>query len=174
MNYKAKKAQGFTLIELLIALVIGSILIAAIGMAYVAVSQTIKTSKQLENAQEVLRYSSEVFNRSLKQTLSAPLVNPNNNGLTVIQTSEGATACDGSNPAVPFSEVYTFVSPNLICDAGNGEQVLLTGLADISYNLNGNLVEITVTPSELDMDMLLNGFQIDIALTGIILAGALK
>jgi len=63
-----KNNKGFTLIELMIALVIGGILILGITSTYSSIDGTIQTSKDLENAQEVIRYTSQVFTRSLKQT----------------------------------------------------------------------------------------------------------
>ncbi len=163
---------GFTLSEVMVTLAVSGFLLSGVTLAYMAISNTVATSKQLENAQEVLRYSAEVFSRSLKQTQETPVI-PNLTSLNVVQSNAGATACDGTRPAVPFTENYTFVQPNLVCDAGNGETVLLTGIADISYQINGNLVAVTVTPENLDVADLANGFELNFALTSVILSGAM-
>lgn len=166
--------DGFTLVELLVALAVSSFLMAGISLVYSALSESVDTSKELENAQEVLRYSSEVFTRSLKQTKSMPLL-PDASTIFVVQDTSGATACNGTKPAVPFSETFTLVDNKLRCQVNGGvEQVLLTGVQDISYRRNGNLVEITLTPENLNVDMLANGFRIDIALSGKILDEALN
>lgn len=76
---------------------------------------------------------------------------------------------------MPFSETFTLVDSQLRCQVNaEAEQVLLTGLEGISYRLNGDLVEITLTPESLNVDMLANGFQIDVALSGKILEEALN
>lgn len=167
-------SRGFTLVELMISLAISAFLMSGIAFAYSALSQSVDTSKELENAQEVLRYSSEVFTRSLKQTKTTPNT-PNANTIVVQQETLGSTACNSSKPAVPFSETFTLVDNQLRCRVNAGdEEVLLTGLQDISYRINGNLVEVTVTPENLNVDMLANGFRIDIALSGKILEEALN
>lgn len=166
--------RGFTLVELMISLAISAFLMSGIAFAYSALSQSVDTSKELENAQEVLRYSSEVFTRSLKQTRRTP-DSPNANTIVVQQETLGSTACNSSKPTVPFSETFTLVDNQLRCRVNAGdEEVLLTGLQDISYRINGNLVEVTVTPENLNVDMLANGFRIDIALSGKILEEALN
>ena len=166
--------RGFTLVELMISLAISAFLMSGIAFAYSALSQSVDTSKELENAQEVLRYSSEVLTRSLKQTKTTPNT-PNANTIVVQQETLGSTACNSSKPAVPFSETFTLVDNQLRCRVNAGdEEVLLTGLQDISYRINGNLVEVTVTPENLNVDMLANGFRIDIALSGKILEEALN
>lgn len=166
--------KGFTLVELMVALAVSSFLMAGITFVYIALSESVDTSKELENAQEVLRYSSEVFTRSLKQTKSLPTI-PNATSLVVQQETEGATACNSTKPAVPFSETFTLVNSQLRCQVNaEAEQVLLTGLEGISYRLNGDLVEITLTPESLNVDMLANGFQIDVALSGKILEEAMN
>lgn len=169
-----KLQQGFTLIELLVAMAVSAFLMAGISFVYVALSQSVDTSKELENAQEVLRYSSEVFTRSLKQTQDFPSL-PNATSIVVEQVTVGSTACDGSKPVVPFTETFTLVDNQLRCQVNADiERVLLTGIEDIGYRLNGNLVEVTVTPAGLNVDMLANGFRIDVALSGKILKEALK
>lgn len=168
------QVQGFSLIELLIALAISGLLMSGISLVYVALSQSINSSKELENAQEVLRYSSEVFTRSLKQTVIAPLV-PDASTLVVQQTTDGATACNGTKPAVPFTETFSLNGNQLLCQVtGLPNQTLLTGIADIRYLLNGNLVAVTVTPENLNVAALANGFRIDVALSGKIMNEALN
>lgn len=172
-QFSRLKHAGFTLVELMVALAAGSVLISGVGFAYLTISQTIDTSKKLENAQEVIRFSAEVYGRSLKQTLTQPVI-ANASSIAVTQTIANSTACDGSKPAVPFTETFTFVSPNLLCDIGDGNQVILTGVSAMSIAQNGNLVSVTITPENLDVDAWANGFRLDFALTGVILTGAMN
>ncbi len=171
-----KNTEGFTLIELLIALVIGSFLILGITGTYSALQSSIQTSKELENAQEVLRFTSNVFTRSLKQTSVVPIVNNINRTLTV-QQNANARSCLGTQPNVNYVEVFTFVQPNLSCQitdtAGNqlnADTTLLTGITNMQFNTNalGGLVIINVVPNNLAANFGGN-IQIDIALTSIII-----
>lgn len=164
-----RTSKGFTIIELMIAMVISLVLVGGSSLAYVSVSSVIDLSKNIENAQEVLRYTSEVFGRSLSQTMVSP-VSASPERITVIQDKVGAVACDGTTPIVaPYSEVYRFEQPNLWCNAGNGEVVILRGIDDFSVNINGNLIQITVLPEDFPADDFANGVRIDIALKSKIL-----
>jgi prepilin-type N-terminal cleavage/methylation domain-containing protein len=167
--------KGFTLVELMVALAVSGFLMAGVSFVYIALSQSINTTKELENAQEVLRYSSEVFTRSLKQTTVLPTITDSTT-LAVEQATPGIIACDGSEPTTsPFTETFTFSQNQLWCQVDTGTaQVILTGLTYIDYRLNGDLVEITITPENLNVDMISNGFRLDIALTGKILTEALN
>ena len=57
---------GFTLVELMVALAVGSFLIAGVGLSYATIKGTVSATKELENAQEVIRFTSQVLTRSLK------------------------------------------------------------------------------------------------------------
>lgn len=169
------RQKGYSLIEIMIALIIGSFLIVGVSTVYSSIDSVSKTSKNLEQAQEVLRYSSQIFHRSLKQTTTNPII-ANVNQLTITQ-STGAIACNGQvpniAPAITYTEVYTLNGINLECDVnGVGPEVLLTGVDKISYVLNDNLVEITITPKGLPANFG-GSIQIDVSLSGIILVNAL-
>ncbi|PAJ71983.1 hypothetical protein CJF42_23630 [Pseudoalteromonas sp. NBT06-2] len=69
-----KKESGYTLVELMIALLVGCILIMGISLAYSSIKSLILSSKNLENAQEVLRFIAQTFTRSLKQTQGGVIV----------------------------------------------------------------------------------------------------
>lgn len=172
---KVKQQKGYTLIEIMIALTIGSFLIVGVSTVYSSINSVSQTSKNLESAQEILRYSSQIFHRSIKQTTSVPII-VDVNQLTVTQ-SAGAIACDGVvpniAPAATYTEVYNLNGVRLECDVNNtGYQTLLTGIKNISYTLNNNLVEITITPQGLP-DNFGGSIQIDVSLSGIILTNAL-
>lgn len=168
---------GFTLIELLITLLISSVLMLGISTAYSSVSGLIYTSKNLENAQEVLRFSADMFSLSLKQTHTVTDVTDST--LTVEQYAN-AYACDGSQPSADFTETFSFDETNhhLKCDIGDGANTILTGVESISFSRAGDteanqLISITVQPLALNGETATEEIQIDIALSGIILANAM-
>lgn len=172
-----KHTSGFTLIELMIALVISSFVLIGITGTYSTISGTIQASKELENAQEVIRYSSQVFRRSLKQTWQVPTF-ANGNQLLVKQKSN-TRSCIGTNPVVDYTETFTFVQPNLSCSlvdmAGNeisSNATLLTGIDDLNTVAKGHLFSITVQPTVLPENFI-GGVRIDIALTNLILQAAM-
>jgi len=174
-----KNIKGFTLVELMIALVISSFILLGITGTYSSLSASIVASKELENSQEVIRYSSQVFTRSLKQTEVLPIVAVAQQ-LTVVQPAN-VTPCTGENaPAVTFTEVYTFnaLTSVLSCriNAGLNAGVdidLLTGINNITYTLDGNLMTITVEPMVLPENFADGEVNIDIALTNLILRAAM-
>lgn len=164
-----KAVSGFSLVELMVAMVVSTTLIAGTGLAYSGISNSINLSKTIENSQEVLRYTTDVFSRSLKQTLVSPVSTAPDN-IRVIQDKVGSVACDGTVPvAAPYTESYRFEAPNLFCDAGSGEVVILQGITNMSILINGDLVQITVIPNEFPIASLPNGVRIDIALSSKIL-----
>lgn len=170
-----RKTQGFTLIELLIALVIASFLLLGVTGTYSSLQSSIQTSKDLENAQEVLRFTSSVFTRSLKQT-SNPVNSPATN-ILIVQQSANTPSCIGFQPPVDYMETFTFAAPDLLCSlsdiAGNvlaPDTQLLTNIDDLSFAINpaGDLITITVQPDGLPASVGDN-VAIDIALTSIII-----
>ena len=170
------KNRGFTLIELMIGLVISSFVLIGITSTYATIQGTIQTSKDLENAQEVIRYSSQVFTRSLKQTLGLPAINGNQ---IVAQQSANARSCLGTNPVFPYQETFTFVQPNLSCSIQdavggvvNADTRLLTGISNMTPVINGDLFSVLVLPTVLPLNFGVGagaGIRIDIALNARIL-----
>ena len=100
-----KRVQGFTLVELMVALAAGAFLLAGVSLSYSAIKSTIEVGKELENAQEVIRYTSKVFNRSIKQTQLTPTISADKSTITITQPS-GVIACDGSATTAQVVEVY--------------------------------------------------------------------
>ena len=174
-----KNIEGFTLVELMISLVISSFILLGITGTYSSLSATIDASKELENAQEVIRYSSQVFTRSLKQTEVSPDVTVDQQ-LTVVQPAN-VTPCTGQDaPAVAYTEVYTFsaLTSVLSCRINVGVNAntnidLLSGINNITYTLDGNLVTIAVEPTVLPQSFADGAVNIDIALTNLILRAAM-
>jgi len=59
-------------------------LLAGVSLSYSAIKSGIQVSKELENAQEVLRYSNTVLTRSTKQSFDLPVVSAD--GMTITYT----------------------------------------------------------------------------------------
>lgn len=150
-----KNNKGFTLIELMIALVIGGILILGITSTYSSIDGTIQTSKDLENAQEVIRYTSQVFTRSLKQTWDDIDIA----GDTVaVKQKANVRPCVGATPALDYTETFALDGSDLKCSVvttdGNVVEngtVILTGIADMTFVVDGTgtLFTVTVLPTKL-------------------------
>ncbi|MDP5211734.1 prepilin-type N-terminal cleavage/methylation domain-containing protein [Pseudoalteromonas tunicata] len=170
MRSQFNKQHGYTLIELMVALAASMFLLSGVSMAFVSIKSTISSTEALENSQEVIRSTADVMTRALKQTLVPPTISTTNIGndtITIVQDANTIN-CLGQLSAIAYTEAYTFISPNLVCDLGAGNQTLITGVDSISFMLNGLLVTTTVKPIGLP-DYLGNGVAIDTSLTADIL-----
>ena len=165
--------KGFTLVELMVAMAVGTFLMLGIIGTYSSISASSQASKELENAQEVIRYSANVFNRSLKQT-NEPLTLSNGNQTIAVTQQANTRSCLGNVIDEDYVEIFTFIEPELSCQITNinGDELvantlLLTGIADFQSGLNGDgdLFTLNVTPTVLPQNFGNNGVRIDIALT---------
>ena len=137
--------QGYTLVELMVALAAGAFLLAGVSMSYSAIKSTILVSKELENAQEVIRYTSKVFTRSLKQTPELPTLSEDKLRITIKQPA-GVISCTGELTTNEINEIYYLDDNNLICALGNNSpQRLLTGVKGLNFSINNNLVSINAS-----------------------------
>lgn len=165
--------RGYTLIELLVAMAAGLFLLSGVAMSYTAIKSTVVASKELSHAQEVIRYTSQVMTRSIKQTHEEPKPENNKAALRVHQKAL-QLACDGSVPAADYSELYTLTNGYLTCDIGAGPVQLLRGIEALSFDQVGILTSIKVKPTgmpkQLENGTLSdNGIQIDIAANRLVL-----
>ena len=60
------RSHGFSLIELMISMVIGLILLAGVTTVFISAQQTSQTKRDLENAQEALRYAHQSISRIVR------------------------------------------------------------------------------------------------------------
>jgi len=171
--FNIKMQKGYSLVELMIALLVGCILIMGISLAYSSIKGLILSSKNIENAQEVLRFTAQTFTRSLKQTSGGIVVTVNQ--ITIPQDLN-SIACNGTRPIANYSETYSLNGNKLECDIGNGAEPILTGVESIAFALNNRLVSITVTPQaqqgEPDGVGAARAMTINVALTRVILENA--
>lgn len=160
--------KGFTLVELMVALAAGSFLLAGVSLSYSAIKGTISVSKELENAQEVIRYSSKVFTRSIKQTTELPTVAADGLSISIVQPS-GVLMCTGEVSAAKATEVYSINNNNMQCAIdGAAPERLLTGVQSLTFSLNNDVVTINVKPEHLPSQFG-NGVAIDVAVSNVIL-----
>lgn len=163
-------AKGFTLVELMVAMAAGAFLLAGVSLSYSAIKSGIQVSKELENAQEVLRYSNTVLTRSTKQSVDLPVVSAD--GLTITYTMQaGVISCNGDVSSVAIVERYYLQNNNLMCakDADPPER-LLTGVETLSFSINDNVVTVNIKPEGLPRQFN-NAVEMNIAVSSVILSG---
>ena len=169
-----ERQSGYTLIEMLVAMAVGLFLLAGVAMSYSAIKNTVRMTQELSDAQEVIRYTSQVFTRSVKQTNSEPIISVA--PLTIqFQQLANALSCQGSTPTADYTESYTLENGFLTCDIGDGTGAvqLLKGIESINFEYDNHLVSITVKPINMPSHFG-GGLQIDIATTQLILLEAFK
>ncbi|GMM86227.1 PilW family protein [Pseudoalteromonas sp. MTN2-4] len=165
---------GYTLLEMLVAMAVGLFLLAGVAMSYSAIKSTVRMTQELSDAQEVIRYTSQVFTRSVKQTNNEPIISAA--PLTIqFQQLANVLSCQGTTPAVDYTETYALENGFLTCDIGdgNGAVQLLKGIEAINFAYNNHLVSVTVKPINIPSHFGV-GLQIDIATTQLILLEAFK
>lgn len=147
------KQLGFTLVELMVALTVSLVLILSVSLSYSSIKRVTQTTSELENAQEVLRYSSLIFTRSIKQTQQPPAISAGNTTLTV-QQQGGTLSCLGTQPAANYSEIFRFANGRLSCDIGGGAQDILIGVTAITFDYSNveRILTINVSPDGLPLN----------------------
>ncbi|ATG77863.1 PilW family protein [Pseudoalteromonas sp. 1_2015MBL_MicDiv] len=170
MKQLINKHRGFTLIELMVALAAGMFLLGGVSLAYSSINNSTTTVKDLENSLDVIRFSSKIFTRSLKQTNSIPTYS---NKILKVTQEAGVLACTGSIINAAFTEEYSHENDSLFCDIGNGKVKILKGVNTISYAIDNNMVSIFVElinlPSQFNKRLV-----IDISLSQIVMNKAFQ
>ncbi|NMP03957.1 prepilin-type N-terminal cleavage/methylation domain-containing protein [Pseudoalteromonas arctica] len=170
MKHLINKHKGFTLIELMVALAAGMFLLGGVSLAYSSINSSTSTAKDLENALDVIRFSSKVFTRSLKQTNSVPTYT---NNILSVEQEMGSSACTGLTISAPFIEKYSHEDDSLFCDVGNGKVKILKGVNVISYVIDNNVVSVLVEPTNLPSQFN-NSLVIDISLSQMVMNKAFQ
>jgi len=165
MKVNYLKSKGVTLIELLVALVASLFLLGGVSMAYSSIKSTELVENEIENSLNVIRYSNNLFSRSLKHTSSLPIIKGQQ--LWVSQQA-GTKSCTGKKKKSAYIEHFTFEGNALFCDVGQGKEKVLIGLSGIEYTLFNNRVSIAISPIGLP-DSFNGAFKFDIALSQLIL-----
>ena len=161
----------------MIALAISGFLLLGVVATYSSIHGTVKASKELENSQEVIRYTAHVFTRSIKQSPQLVTVfdgGPGPGSTMIVNLPASSTSCLGTAPVAAFSERYDFDAPSLTCTlaigggAAEAPVTLLTGIDNMQFIMQGDtMVRVKVRPLLLAQNQnFTNGdIDIDIALT---------
>lgn len=169
------KKNGYTLIELMIALSLGMFLILGVSMSYLSVKETVKVTQDLAHVQEVIRYSDQVFTRSIKQTNAEPEI-LNEGCMLLLHQDANTLSCQGTKPEVEYSESYFVENNFLMCRINDTDTPLLKGVEAIDFkrlSANTELVTIELTPNHLPRQFS-KSINIDIAATRLILEHAFR
>lgn len=146
---RTQKQQGFTLVELLVAMAIGALLLMGIASSIAAITQAQNLTRDYEQVQETLRFTTTLISRSLRT--AEELVNETtsnaattNNQLSLKRNpSPGRLACNGEEPDADFYETY-FQPANtsqLACRVAStdsstpsweGEEIIAYGISNFS------------------------------------------
>lgn len=161
---------GFTLLELMVALVASMFLLAGVSLAYSSMSSSGQLASELENNLDVVRFSSSLFTRSLKQTAQQPVIA---NSTLIVTQKSGARACTGNVINSDFTETYIVDGDSLYCNVGNGNIKIIKGITAINFAINNDVVSIFISPIGLPAQFN-NQVQLDIALSQVIMNKAFK
>jgi prepilin-type N-terminal cleavage/methylation domain-containing protein len=131
-------SSGFSLIELMIAMILGLLIIGAVGTVFISAQQSYRVKADFEEAQEAFRFASHVINR-LVQT-SESIIEPDSSGTELrIQLVGGPGIFDCTGVEIPANlpprtnAFFRGADGTLRCDpnAVSGEPVG-TGVALVS------------------------------------------
>lgn len=169
------RPQGYTLLEMMVALAAGMFLLAGVSMSYSAIKSTITVTQELSHAQEVVRYSSQIFTRSIKQTNQFPRIENRQSELHIRQDGN-VLSCQGTVPASTYTEVFTLINGYLVCSVsldGSPQETpvnLLRGVQALTFAITdgGYLIKVTITPDDIPAQFL-DGIEIDIAASRMIM-----
>ncbi|SFC37463.1 prepilin-type N-terminal cleavage/methylation domain-containing protein [Marinospirillum celere] len=142
--------QGFTLIEMLVALALGALMMTGIAASFSAMTQTQSLTRDYEQIQETLRFTTSLISRSLRT--AEELVNePDDNAPTDANQfsvrrvgDDERRSCNGQTPDAEFYETYyqPAGTNQLACrvsrvegtqQSWEGEEVIAYGIS--SFNL---------------------------------------
>ena len=121
---QAERQQGFTLIELLVTLVIGMVLLLALGASLTAITRSQQLVDDYEQIQETLRFTTAVMSRGLRSSqgileTSSTGQETSDNRLVIQRsatTDNQRTACNGALKDEDFEEIYSITEQGrLLC-----------------------------------------------------------
>ena len=132
--------QGFSLIELMIAMVIGLILLAGVGTVFVSAQQTSQIKRDLDNAQEALRY----VHQSVSRIVRVGTIDDSSDGEKLIITMNRSAAipdCLGKDNEGEVTVEYSLNGNHLECSVDGETGIVARNVTTfgIQYeSLNGN------------------------------------
>jgi prepilin-type N-terminal cleavage/methylation domain-containing protein len=130
------RALGFSLVELMIAMALGLILLAGVGVIFVSTQQSGQTKRALDNAQEALRYS----HYSISRLVRVGRIDRNASNATTLRiiVNRNATTPDCLGNATLTDDVQvTFtrdaLNNALVCTVGNDSGVISRGITNVEF-----------------------------------------
>lgn len=157
MNKNFGSQSGFSLIELMIAMSLSLLLILGIATVFSSLKNTSSYSQQLENTQEVLRFTNSTFSRAVHRAdeMSGGSTLTLTFNLDNLDTDEKFIDCRGEEKGLneKYTETYSLENNELICttkiDSTSVEVFSAIGsnIEALSFLIDGELLTVTITPS---------------------------
>ena len=182
MKKQRNTQSGFSLIELMIAMSLSLLLILGIATVFSSLKNTSSYSKQLENTQEVLRFTNSTFSRAVHRAdeMDAKSYTGSDGGtyqqldltfnLDNLDTSESYTSCLGNPMTSQYYESYRLTDNELLCaeyttagldDSSKTFTAIGTNIDDLNFSITDNLLTVTITPSIMSNIELIGSDTID-------------
>lgn len=155
MNKQHSSQSGFSLIELMIAMALSLLLILGIATIFSSLKNTSAYSQQLENTQEVLRFTNSIFSRAVHRANDMESTDGNTLTLTFnldnLDTGESFSNCLGDSMTSQYKESYSLVGNELSCEvyttSPTGSPTAIgTNIDALGFSISNNLLTVTITP----------------------------
>ncbi|RBW44079.1 hypothetical protein DS885_12255 [Psychromonas sp. B3M02] len=166
--YKMKQT-GFSLTELMIAMALSLLIVLGIATVFSSLKETSTYSQQLENTQEVLRFSNSIFARAIHRADEMDdksYTGSDGNtykqldltfNLDNLDTGETYTSCLGNDMSSQYYESYRLTDGELMCaeyttdgldDASKVFTAIGTNIDTLTFAITDNLLTVTITPTD--------------------------
>jgi len=130
------RALGFSLVELMIAMTLGLILLAGVGVIFISTQQSGQSKRALDNAQEALRYSSYSISR-LTRIGTIDRINSSDTNLRISLNRGAATPDCLGNTATEINVQVVFshdaANNELVCTVGANSGVIARGITTVEF-----------------------------------------
>ncbi|WP_404420082.1 type II secretion system protein J [Marinospirillum sp.] len=136
--------HGFSLVEMLVALALGALMMAGIASSFTAITQAQQLTRDYEQVQETLRFTTSLISRSLrtaeKLVDETGVAETSNNRFSVErENAADRRSCNGQTPTENFYETYYLdtASNQLVCrvSSTNGSNPDWAGQEVIAYGI---------------------------------------
>ena len=172
MNKQHNSQSGFSLIELMIAMTLSLLLILGIATIFSSLKNTSAYSQQLENTQEVLRFTNSIFSRAVHRademddksytgsdgnTYDQLDLTFNLDNLDSSDTNDTYTSCLGNEMSSQYYESYRLSDGQLMCaeyttvgldDSSKIFTAIGTNIETLTFATTDNLLTITIIPAD--------------------------
>ncbi|MGJ8581411.1 MAG: PilW family protein [Psychromonas sp.] len=163
------KQTGFSLTELMIAMALSLLIVLGIATVFSSLKGTSAYSQQLENTQEVLRFSNSIFSRAIHRADDMDdksYTGSDGNtykqldltfNLDNLDTGESYTSCLGNAMSSQYYESYRLTDNQLTCaeyttdgldDASKVFTAIGTNIDTLTFAITDNLLTVTITPTD--------------------------